>query len=206
MADEHGATGGAKHEAKQAESSATAPRDWLALRAKFAAGVLTTRDFAKAEGIPYPTIARQAAANGWDDARKAFRTKAAAKVESKALKHRIATEEVIDGTAHRAALRFARAARNALQAAEKVTLDDAPKLKALVETLEKAHRLARVTAHLPAEPVPAAAAPKAMTVIIRGLDEHGETVDEHAGSHGEAGGGPAELPADAVAGEVPAQP
>lgn len=142
-----------RDERKRVGSGPEAPRDWTGVKARFVASDLSTREFAVAEGIPYSTIAKRAAAYGWDAAREQKRTRVAVGVVDKAVKHRIRSEAVIDGTAHRAAYRLSRTVDRLLRDADKaLTIDDLPKLKTAAETLEKVHRLARLTAHLPAEP------------------------------------------------------
>lgn len=183
---------------KRAGSRKAAPRDWAGVKARFVAADMTTREFAAAEGIPYSTIAKRAAADGWDAARAKAREKAAAGVVDKAVRHRIRSESEIDGQAHRAASRFARHVGRMLTGVERLTLDDAQKVKAAVEALEKAHRLARVTAHLPAEPT-ATIAEQRVEVIVRGVDEFGEAYEERPDSDG----GPERLQADGDAGGVP---
>jgi hypothetical protein len=172
--------------------------DWHALRAEWVAGSDTLADFARVKGLPVVSVRRRAAAEGWTAQREASKAKVAAGVVEGAVRHRIRTESQIDGQAHRAASRFARHVGRMLAGVERLTLDDAAKVKAAVEALEKAHRLARVTAHLPAEPRPDGGDATRVEVVIRGVDEHGELY-EVAGD----GARPVGLPADGDAGEVP---
>ena len=176
--------------------------DWIALRTEWAAGDLSLRAFAAAHDMDPTLIAKRASRDGWVAAREALRGKVAAGAERKVVAHRIRAESEIDGQAHRAAGRFARTVGALLKRATtgeaRVSLDDAPKLKALVETLEKAHRLARVTAHLAPEPV-AQVVQSRQVVIVRGVDADGL---EYVERLSDADSGPAGLPADEDTGGV----
>lgn len=136
---------------KQPGSAREAGRDWTAVRARFVAANITTREFAAAEGIPYSTIAKRAAADGWDAAREAAREKVASGVVRKAVANRIRSESELDGEAHTAAGEAMAKAREMLGECA-----SPQELKAAVEAMEKAYRLARMSGRFTPEPTPGA--------------------------------------------------
>lgn len=146
--------------------------DWPALRARFVAGSESLDAFAAREGIDPGTVRRQAAREGWKAQRKAAGAKVAAGTVAAVVRQRIRSEAYIDGQAHRAALKVARIGRKLLDG-----IDDPTKLKAAVEAIERAHRLARITAHLPEVPVSAAASdgPEGEVTIRRRRPDGSET-------------------------------
>jgi hypothetical protein len=139
------------------------------LRTRFATSTLTVAAFATAEDVPYSTAVRYSSADDWDGARRKYQMDRAAESRKASLERSVKVETELDEKAHHAAVKLTEVAAGILKTVSDtheaslaakgpgiLTLHDAPRLKLLVETLEKAHRLARITAHLPAEPLPTA--------------------------------------------------
>ncbi len=175
--------------------------DWHALRSQFVASDEALEPFAARVGIAYSTARVRAKREGWQALREAARTKVAAGTVARVVRQRIRSESEIDGQAHRAAGKFARHVGRMLDGVEKLTLDNAPKVKAAAEALALLHRLARVTAHLPAEPV---ATPEAGALdgalVIKRRSPDGIEVEIHVGASGHRPDGP---PSDEDAVGVP---
>jgi G:T/U-mismatch repair DNA glycosylase len=182
--------------------------DWPALRARFVAGDETLEAFAKREGIASSTVRERAKREGWQAQRKAAGEKVAAGTVAAVVKQRIRSETYIDGQAHRAAVRFGGSVRGMLVGPNgepvQVSLDDAPKVKAAVEALEKLHRLARITAHLPAEPAAAAVndGPEG-EIVVRRRRPDGSAVEVTLAADAAPRGGPDGLHADGDSVAVP---
>lgn len=111
--------------------------------------------------MPYPTLARRAAAEHWSDARDAHRARTAEKAEEKAAEFKAETEAKIDARAHRFGLAAMDKAAAMLGAA-----DDPVALKALVAALRDAHELTRIAARLTPAPQPNGGSPDGALVEI----------------------------------------
>lgn len=126
--------------------------DWQALKARFVAGDLSLRAFAAAEDMDETTVAKRASRDGWTAAREASRSKVAAGVVKAHEKRRIRDESELDGEAHEAA------GKMMAKACEMLDVCETPQeLKATVEAMKEAYRLARITARFTADPTPAVA-------------------------------------------------
>ena len=141
------------------------PRELMRMR--YAASDLQMVRFAEEHGFSYQTALKYAELDNWVGARTEYRREQALATRQNMLEESVRVETEIDGRAHRAAVRLTEVAIGILERyaegdanAKKTggppvtTLSDAPKLKALVETLREAHQFARVTAHLTPEPLP----------------------------------------------------
>lgn len=176
---------------------ATAPRDWTTARDRYVTGNEGHRAIAAALGVSSTSLSAAAKREDWAAAREAFRARASKAVETAGVKARVArypiqAEADIDGQAHDVAKRLGRLARGLLKALVKdgkplLSIDDAPKLKALVEAIEKAHRLARMTAHLTPEPAPQGESDGDGVIRIKRRNERGEVVEVEIGDRDRTG-------------------
>jgi hypothetical protein len=167
--------------------------DWTALRARFVASDGTLREFGEAEGVSWSALSERSSKEGWVAAREAHRTKVAASALAARAKDQSATEAEIDGLAHAAALKLARKLVDMIDGVEEPT-----QAKDVAKALADTHRLARITAHLPAEPVPTVAKQE-LTIVVRGVDENDQPTEDDLG---EADRRPVGLPTEPVTGEA----
>jgi hypothetical protein len=189
-----------KRAGSKSEARTEAARDWDAIRRRYVTGAESTREVAAATGVSYSTVAKRSASEHWDAERNAWRAKAHERATAAAIERRVRSEAEIDGDAHEGALAVVRKALDLLDAQ-----DDPAKIKAVVEALEKAHRLARITARLPAEPV-TSVAQQEVSVLVRYRDEDGMVREERADGRDAAEaprGGSDGSQADAQPSEVP---
>lgn len=179
-----------------------APRsktDIVEAKRRYVTGNESLLQIAAATGWSLDALKKRSASEGWDAERTAWRAKTHERATAAAIERRVRSEAEIDGDAHEGALAVVRKALELLDAQ-----DDPAKIKAVVEALEKAHRLARITARLPAEPV--SVAQQEISVLVRYRDEDGMVREERADGRdaAEAPRGGSDGPqADAQPSEIP---
>jgi hypothetical protein len=176
--------------------------DWSAIRSRFLATRATLPEFSKSEGIPIGRLKKRSAAEKWMDLRAKQDAAVEAGIARQIIKHRIREETEIDGDVHEGATDAIRIAREMLG-----QCDEPAKLKAVVEALEKAHRLARTSARLTPEPTPKAGGDETDSgeLVIRRTDPNGDEVEVSVGG-ATNDRRPDRLPADADAVAVPSGP
>lgn len=138
------------------------------LRDDYAASNLSVKEFAQERGIPLTRAIHLAKRYEWQATRAAVHKAASLETRTRIASRTADTEESIDLPTHRAAMQLGELvsgilrytaeqqerAEDGSKGVRRLTMDDAPKFRALIETLVQTHRLARVTAHLAPEPIP----------------------------------------------------
>lgn len=182
-----------------AKSTRRRRHNWHALRSEFVRGAEGLREFARRKAIALRVVGRHSSSEGWIAEQTAHRVKVAVRVEERSIERKALAESEIDALAHAIALKLLAKINDAADGA----LDPAD-LRALAVANRDTYEQARISARLTPAPLPQAAGPAGVQIIVRTRDEFGAVHVEPAVS--EAGTGSAGLPADPDAGAVPPVP